>query len=120
MKLFNVLCLTLIAAFVFSFTGGASADEKDEKPAMHHHKHTMDKMGEYKEVTYEGNKKITTTYHAIGTRKVGLVGGRPYDVARNHRLADGGDYYTQDGVKYFRDTKKLNVTYQGQLNGDSR
>jgi|GEM_PF-3479400 len=127
MKIIRTALMLATAAFVFTAAdanAGWLNKDKDsknanqvgvDKSAAVSHK-VKAKDGSYTEVHYEGNKKITTRYTPIGTRKVGLVGGEPYGVNRNNRLVDGGDYYTQDGVKYFRDTRKLDVEYQGSFN----
>ena len=120
MKLFQAVLMAGIAAVVF-VSADAYAGNKESKNANRVGVDSsvtllQGKGNTYKEVRYEGNKRITTTYKAVGTRKVGLVGSEPYPVARSNRLTDGGNYYTQDGVKYFRDSKKLNVEYQGSFN----
>jgi len=77
------------------------------------------KDGSYKVVTWEGNRKITTVYKPVGQRKVGMVGSEPYPVRSGRGLQDGGEYYTENGVQFFRPTKTLDVEYTGRLNSNN-
>lgn len=114
MKLLSALLLS--AALMIAAPAAFAGDHaKNKQPAE---QVTAMKDGSYKVVTWEGNRKITTVYKPVGQRKVGLVGNEPFPVRSGRGLQDGGQYYTENGVKYFRPTKTLDVEYTGQLNSN--
>ncbi|HEY8963502.1 MAG TPA: hypothetical protein VIN59_03445 [Alphaproteobacteria bacterium] len=120
MKLFQAVFMAALAVFVSASAAQAGTPREDfnaNQVGTDSSVTLLQNRGNtYQEVTYEGNRKIITTYKAVGTRKVGLVGKEPYGLQRNTNLTDGGNYYTQDGVRYFRDSKSLDVEYQGSFN----
>ncbi len=123
MKSFHIFFLTGAAALVLTTAAMAdtaakpAGDAKTAAKIAHRIHHKADKAGSYKTVTFENGKKITTTYKAVGTRKVGLVGNKPFDVQGGPGLQYGGQYYTENGVRYYNDpSQKLAVKFTGTLN----
>lgn len=121
MKLFSALLLSaalIVSLPVFAKDTQSPYKNTHEFQARTHQSRDIKVMknGSYKVVTWEGNKKITTVYKPIGSRKVGLVGNRPYPISSRKGLDFGGEYYTQAGVKYFRASKDLKVEYTGSTN----
>lgn len=123
MKLFSAIFLSaalMIAMPAASYAKDTQSPYKDTNQVQSRAEQNRDikvmKDGSYKVVTYEGNKKITTVYKPVGSRKVGLVGERPYGVRAEKGLDFGGEYYTENGVKYFRPSKDLKVEYTGSMN----
>ncbi|MCB1539128.1 MAG: hypothetical protein H6865_07725 [Rhodospirillales bacterium] len=139
MKLQSILLAGISALCLTVFATGAFAADKAMPHRMHHYQHKNCAPG-----MVVDQEVIKENYNVIGTRKVGMVGDRPYPIIAAHVNGEfvgdfaamkhgrvktmikhepidyttgGGNYYTSSGGAYYADNGlNIHVHDMGNFN----